>query len=128
MKEGANVFEVGVAFLDSLRLCCGKVGKAGNAADVPNVGPKDPFDCVLVCEGDDDITGSEDGEEKIADLGRLAATGAGDVVGFLAKGLLRRCAAPLALKAMLSCMHPQCWMFLRCVESQVQLDVEFMRM
>lgn len=60
MKEGANVLEVGVAFRDSLRLCCGRVGKAGNGVGFPIVGPKDPFDCVLACEGDDDTTGSED--------------------------------------------------------------------
>lgn len=98
------MFDVGVAFLDSVRLCRGK------AVDGPREATKEAFDCALVCEGGVGIAGSEDGEEKIADFGRLATAGAGEVEGFLAKGLLRRCAVPLALKAMFGCLHLQFWM------------------
>lgn len=64
-------------------------------------------DCVLACDGGVGAPESDVGEEKMADLGRPVPLGVGEAGEFLAKGLLRRCAALLALKAILRRSHPR---------------------
>lgn len=80
---------------------------------------KDALDCALVCEGGVEFVINEDGDERIADLGRPVLAGAGEADVFLAKGLLRRCAVPLALKAMLRCQHSQVLALWLWFESQL---------
>ena len=101
MNEGANVFEVGVPFLESLRFC------RGSPSEGPSEALNEVCDCVLLCEGGVDVPGSGDGEAKRADFGRPVLIGAGEEEGILEKGLLRLCAEPLALKAICLFSHQQ---------------------
>ena len=87
---------------------------------------KDALDCALVCEGGVEFVTNEDGDERIADLGRPVLAGAGEADVFLAKGLLRRCAVPLALKAMLRCQSFTSARTLVVVRESTQLHVGYM--
>lgn len=65
------------------------------------------FDCVRPWAVDAGSAGIGDVEGKMADLGLPLEMGAGDADVVLAKGLLRRCAILLALKAMARQAHQQ---------------------
>lgn len=101
MNDGANVIDVGVPLLESLRCC--RDTAPGTAWDADT----DPFEYVLLCGGGVDSPGICEGEEKMADLGRIAWLAAGEPEGALAKGLLRRCEDPAPLKAIVKRPHQQ---------------------
>jgi hypothetical protein len=62
----------------------------------------------------------------MADLGRRLVLVAGEAEGVLAKGLLRRCAVPLALKDILKSPHEQL-VVLRCSRPDTRLQVVRLR-
>jgi hypothetical protein len=101
MKDGANVVDVGAPLFESLRslVCAPENSRL--------IAETDPFDCVRLCPNDEAMPGVDDGEEKMADLGRRLMLVAGEAEGVLAKGLLRRCAVPLALKDIANGLHEQ---------------------
>lgn len=99
MKEGANVVDVGVPLFESLRSLVCVLENSRLIAET------DPFDCVRLCPNDETMPGVDDGEVKMADLGRGLVLVAGEAEAVLAKGLLRRCAVPLALKDIAKGLH-----------------------
>lgn len=101
MKDGANVVDVAVPLFESLR----SLGATPENSRL--IAETDPFDCVRLCPSGEASPGVDEGEEKMADLGRRFVLVAGEAEGVLAKGLLRRCAVPLALKDMAKDLHEQ---------------------
>lgn len=101
MNDGANVVEVGVPLFESLRCLVTAPENSRLIAET------DPFDCIRLCPSGEASPGVDEGEEKMADLGRRLVLVAGEADGVLAKGLLRRCAVPLALKDIIKRLHEQ---------------------
>ena len=78
------MFDVGVPFRESLRICFGLPPK-----------PSELFDFARPCDGSAPTSETGDGDWKRAETGRSRGEfeGAGEPI--LEKGLLRRCAVPL---------------------------------
>lgn len=114
MNDGANVVDVGVPLLESLRCCL--VTAPGIPWAIVDI---DPFDCVRLCV---ESPGMDDEDEKMADLGRRLPFVDGEAEAVLAKGLLRLCAVPLALKDIVVRPHEQfvvLWYRRSCTQLQV---------